>query len=85
MTREPERGISPRHGWRSRALLAAALVLGFVVFLAAGGERYLSLESLREHRATLRAFGEHHVAATVALAFVTFAALALFGLPAAAS
>ena len=67
----------------SIVMLLLLFVAGIVAFLAFGGTRYLTLETAKQHAASLRTFTEAHYAEALALGFATYvvaASLSLFGL-----
>ncbi len=68
------------------ARLAVVLVFagGIGTFFALGGHRYLTLDTIKQHRDTLLAFTEAHYAAALAIAFVTYTAAVAFSIPGAA-
>ena len=50
-----------------RLALAALLIAGVAVFIAAGGPHYLSLETIKEHRSALLEFTHQHYAPALIL------------------
>lgn len=64
-----------------RTTLAAVLVGGLAAFVAAGGLDYLSLETLKAHRATLTAYAQANFPAAFAVAFLLYVLGTLFSLP----
>lgn len=64
-----------------RAVLAIVLVGGVTAFIASGGLHYVSLETLKAHRATLLAFAHANLAAALAIAFLLYVLGTLFSLP----
>ena len=61
--------------------LGAAFVVLIVAFFALGGQRYLSLETVKTHRDALLAFTNEHYVAALAIAFVTYAGATALSLP----
>jgi uncharacterized membrane protein YdjX (TVP38/TMEM64 family) len=71
---------SPGSRWLKLGLLA--LFAGVVVtFFALGGERYLTLESIKANRDALLGFTERHYAAALVIAFLVYAGAVAFSLP----
>jgi uncharacterized membrane protein YdjX (TVP38/TMEM64 family) len=71
---------SPGAGWK-RLWPLAVLAAGLALFFAAGLDRYLSLETLRQHHAGLSAFVAGHAFAALALFMVAYVAVVAFSLP----
>ena len=67
-----------------RVVLAALFAGVLVAFFAFGGLRYVSPDSVREHRDALVAFTQAHQAQAIVVAFVVFVAAVMFSLPGAA-
>ncbi|HET9340099.1 MAG TPA: TVP38/TMEM64 family protein [Casimicrobiaceae bacterium] len=66
--------------WLKLGLLA--LFAGVVVaFFALGGERYLTLESIKANRDALLGFTERHYVAALVIAFLVYAGAVAFSLP----
>jgi uncharacterized membrane protein YdjX (TVP38/TMEM64 family) len=60
----------------------AALFAGVIVaFFAVGGQRYLTLETVKANRDALLAFTERHFVASLAIAFLIYAGAVAFSLP----
>jgi len=77
----PPPAAEPRiHRWLRLGVLAA-FVGAIVAFFALGGQQYLSLDAIREHRDALLAYTEAHYAQAVLLSFATFVAATLLCLP----
>jgi uncharacterized membrane protein YdjX (TVP38/TMEM64 family) len=74
--------ISPasRRRWLKVAI-AAAFVGGLAAFLASGGARYLTLDTVKQHAATLRAFRDAHYFEAIALSFAIYVTAASLSLP----
>jgi uncharacterized membrane protein YdjX (TVP38/TMEM64 family) len=70
----------PDRPWLKLALLAI-FVGGVVAFFAFGGQRYLTLESIKANRDALLAFTDAHFAAALLLGFLTYAGAVAFSLP----
>ena len=64
-----------------RLVLAIVFVSALVAFVALGGHRYISLDTVKENRDALIAYTQAHYAQAVIVAFVTFVAAAAFSLP----
>ncbi len=64
-----------------RAMLGVILVGGVAAFIALGGLHYVSLDTLKAHRATLVAFAHANLAAAFAVAFLLYVLGTLFSLP----
>ncbi len=78
---EPVGWAAPKTRGLRRWLPAAVLVIGFVLFFALGLQRYISFETLQEHRSWLAAQVDRNEA-LVALAFVGLYALVVaFSIP----
>ena len=52
-----------------------------VAFFALGGQHYLSLATIKQHRDTLVAFADAHFAAALAIGFLVYVAQVAFSLP----
>ncbi|HEV2685798.1 MAG TPA: TVP38/TMEM64 family protein [Actinomycetota bacterium] len=52
-----------------------------VIFLASGAARYLTLDAVKQHAASLRAFTDAHYFGAIALAFAVYATAASLSLP----
>ena len=72
----------PRQGnpWAKLAILAV-FAGGIVAFFSLGGQRYLSLETIKANRDALLAFADRHFVAALALAFVVYAGAIALSLP----
>ncbi|MBV9774895.1 MAG: TVP38/TMEM64 family protein [Gemmatimonadetes bacterium] len=70
-------------GW-ARWVVLAAFVAGLAAFFALGGQRWLTLDALREHRDELLAYTRAHYARTLLLAFAAYVAAAALSIPGAA-
>jgi uncharacterized membrane protein YdjX (TVP38/TMEM64 family) len=68
------------HRWLRLGVLAT-FVGAIVAFFALGGQQYLSLDTIREHRDALLAYTEAHYVQAVLLSFATFVAATLLCLP----
>jgi uncharacterized membrane protein YdjX (TVP38/TMEM64 family) len=66
--------------WAKLAILAV-FVGGVVAFFAFGGQRHLSLETVKANRDALVAFADHHFAAALAIAFLVYAGAIALSLP----
>lgn len=76
----PSPDARPTRPWLKLALLA--LFVGVVVaFFALGGQRYLSLDTIKSNRDALLRFTEAHFAASLAIAFFIYAGAVAFSLP----
>jgi uncharacterized membrane protein YdjX (TVP38/TMEM64 family) len=72
--------VSPGGKWRKLAVLA--LFVGVIAtFFALGGQKYLTLETIKAHRDTLLAFTEQHFVAALAIGFLVYAGAVAFSLP----
>lgn len=54
---------------------------GIVAFFALGGQRYLSLETIRDNRDALLAFANQHFAVAIVIAYVIYAGAIALSLP----
>ena len=72
----------PRRGrhWM-KVVVLALFVAAIAAFLALGGTRYLTLDAVKQHGDSLRAFAEAHYTAALALAFVVYAIATTLSLP----
>jgi uncharacterized membrane protein YdjX (TVP38/TMEM64 family) len=70
----------PGNPWAKLAILAV-FAGGIVAFFALGGQRYLSLETIKANRDALLAFADRHFVAALALAFVVYAGAIALSLP----
>ena len=70
-------------GGRRRAKLAVAAIFaaGIVGFFALGGQRYLSLDTVKANRDALLSFADRHFVAALVLAFVVYAGTVALSLP----
>ncbi len=75
-----EQAVRPRPLWQ-RFVPIAVLALGLVLFFALGLQHYLSLESLRAHRALLLSYVAAHPVQAAALYTVTYITLIAFSVP----
>ncbi|HEX5725847.1 MAG TPA: TVP38/TMEM64 family protein [Longimicrobiaceae bacterium] len=66
--------------WR-RASLLAVLAGGLAAFFLLGGPRWLSFETIREHREALRAYTDRNYAAVLAGASLAYAAATALSVP----
>ena len=69
---------------RQRWIKVGLLVLfigGLIAFFAFGGQRYLTLESIKANRDALLAFTEAHFVAALAIAFLIYAGATALSLP----
>jgi uncharacterized membrane protein YdjX (TVP38/TMEM64 family) len=64
-----------------KLVLIAVLVLLIVAFFALGGQRYLSLDTVKAHRDTLLGFANEHYVAALAIAFLTYVGATALSLP----
>ena len=64
-----------------RLALAALLVAGIATFVAVGGPHYLSLESIKEHRAALLEFTQQHYPQALLIALVAYVATTALSIP----
>ena len=64
-----------------RLALVAVLVAGIATFVAAGGPHYLSLETIKEHRAALLEFTQQHYAQALLIALVAYVAATALSMP----
>jgi uncharacterized membrane protein YdjX (TVP38/TMEM64 family) len=72
--------VSPGGKWGKLAVLA--LFVGVIAaFFALGGQKYLTLETIKAHRDTLLAFTEQHFVAALAIGFLVYAGAVAFSLP----
>jgi len=70
----------PGNPWAKLAIMAV-FAGGIVAFFALGGQRYLSLETIKANRDALLAFADRHFVAALALAFVVYAGAIALSLP----
>jgi len=70
----------PGNPWAKLAILAV-FAGGIVAFFTLGGQRYLSLETIKANRDALLAFADRHFVAALALAFVVYAGAIALSLP----
>jgi len=69
-------------GGRALKLALLALFVGVAVaFFALGGQRYLTLDTVKANRDALLAFTQQHFAASLLIAFVVYAGATAFSLP----
>jgi len=61
--------------------IVAVFVLAIVAFFALGGQKYLSLETIKANRDSLLAFTRDHRLAMIAIAFLVYAAAVALSLP----
>jgi uncharacterized membrane protein YdjX (TVP38/TMEM64 family) len=66
--------------WR-RLALGALFVVAIVAFFALGGQRYLTLDTIKSNRDALLSFSSEHYAAALAIAFVTYVGATALSLP----
>ena len=79
-TAPPDQPPARGNRWVKVALLA--LFAGAVIaFFALGGQRYLTLETIKTHRDALLAFTEAHFALALVIGFVVYAGAVAFSLP----
>lgn len=71
---------SAERPWGKLALLAI-FVGGIVAFFAFGGQRYLSLETIKANRDSLLAFADRHFLAALAIAFAVYVGAVALSLP----
>lgn len=64
-----------------RWVVLGVFAAGGVAFFALGGQRWLSLETLREHRDELLAYTREHYLRTLLLAFAVYTAAAALSVP----
>jgi uncharacterized membrane protein YdjX (TVP38/TMEM64 family) len=64
-----------------RLALAALLVAGVAAFIAAGGPHYLSLETIKEHRAALLEFTQQHYTQALLIALAAYIATTALSIP----
>jgi uncharacterized membrane protein YdjX (TVP38/TMEM64 family) len=69
-----------RRRWVRLALLAV-FVGAVVAFVALGGPRYLSLDTIQSHRDSLLLWTRQHFAASLAIAFLVYAGAVAFSIP----
>jgi len=65
----------------AKIVLAIAFVAAIAAFFVFGGPRYLSLESVKEHRDALRAFADEHLVSALLVAFAIYAGVVALSLP----
>jgi len=78
--RDAPRANSSRHHWAKLAI-AALFITGIVAFFVFGGERYLSLDAVKENRDALLAFTSAHYVQALLTAFVVYATATAFSIP----
>jgi uncharacterized membrane protein YdjX (TVP38/TMEM64 family) len=71
---------SPTRPWGKLAI-AALFVGGLVAFFALGGQRYLSLDTIKANRDALIEFADQHFVAAVAIAFAIYVGATALSLP----
>jgi uncharacterized membrane protein YdjX (TVP38/TMEM64 family) len=76
---EPSRPPGARR-WAKLAI-AAVFVGGIVAFFALGGQRYLSLDTVKANRDALLAFADRHFVAALVVAFAVYAGTVALSLP----
>ncbi|MEO8741122.1 MAG: VTT domain-containing protein [Casimicrobiaceae bacterium] len=64
-----------------RLALAAVLLAGIATFIAVGGPHYLSLETIKEHRAALLEFTQQHYAQALSIALIAYVASTALSIP----
>jgi len=64
-----------------KVAILAIFVGGIVAFFAFGGQRYLSLETVKANRDALVAFADRHFVAALAIAFLVYAGAVALSLP----
>ena len=64
-----------------KAGLLAVFVAGIVAFFSLGGQRYLSLDTIKSHRDALLAYTEAHYAQAVLIAFAVYLTATAFSVP----
>ena len=69
-----------RRAW-PKVAIAVVFVAALVAFLASGAARYLTLDAVKQHAASLRAFTDVHYFEALALAFALYVAAASLSLP----
>lgn len=77
----PVRDRPARAGRWGRLAMLALFVGGVVAFFAFGGQRYLTLETIKANRDAMLAFTEARFAASLAIAFLVYAGAVAFSLP----
>ena len=70
-----------RHNVLPRVALLVIFAGALIAFFALGGNEYLHLQTVRQHRDALQAFVASHYAAALLIAFVVYAAATAFSLP----
>jgi uncharacterized membrane protein YdjX (TVP38/TMEM64 family) len=79
---QPAPDDAPPRGSRWLKIALLALFGGAVVaFFALGGQRYLTLETIKSHRDALLAFTEAHFVLALVIGFVVYAGAVAFSLP----
>ena len=64
-----------------KLLIASAFVGALAGFLASGGASYLTLDNVKQHASSLRAFAEAHYFTALALSFLIYVTAASLSLP----
>ena len=72
---------APRSGAWIKIAILAVFVGVVIAFFALGGQRYLSLETIKSNRDALLRFTDEHFVAALATAFLVYAAATAFSLP----
>ena len=68
-------------GNATRVALVVVFVGALVAFFALGGQRYINLATIKQHRDTLVAFADAHFAAALAIGLLVYVVQVAFSLP----
>jgi uncharacterized membrane protein YdjX (TVP38/TMEM64 family) len=77
---EDQPGTAGRLTW-TKVAIVALFAGGIAAFFALGGQRYLSLDAVKQNRDALLAFAGAHFLAALAIAFVVYAGAVALSLP----
>jgi len=77
---EDQPGTAGRLTW-TKVAIAALFAGGIAAFFALGGQRYLSLDAVKQNRDALLAFAGAHFLAALVIAFVVYAGAVALSLP----
>ena len=77
----PETSRNASSGNAARVAVAVVFVGAIVAFFALGGQQYLNLATIKQHRDALVAFADAHFVAALAIAFLVYTLQVAFSLP----
>ena len=64
-----------------RLALGAVFIISIIAFFALGGQRYLTLDTIKSNRDALLSFANEHYATALAIAFLTYVSATALSLP----